>query len=68
MAFSVTGCTNVNTTRDNNVSSAEMQEWIKGTGEFIMEMILVWSNVVQLIVSSSQAAHSHAVYWRLLNP
>jgi hypothetical protein len=61
MAFSVTGCTNVNITRDNNVSSAEMQQWNKRVGEFIMEMIVVWSDVVQLIVSPSQAAHSNAV-------
>jgi len=61
MAFSVTGCTNVNITRDNNVSSAEMQQWNKRIREFIMEIILVWSNVVQLLVSPSQAAHSHAV-------
>ena len=61
MAFSVAGCINVNITTDNSVSSAEMQQWNKCIGEFIMEMILVWSEVAQLIVSPSQAAHSHTV-------
>ena len=48
MAFSVTGCTNVNITRDNMVSSVEMQQWNKRIGEFKMEIVLVWSNVRKL--------------------
>jgi hypothetical protein len=32
MAVSVTGCTNVNITRDNNVRSVEMQQWNKRIG------------------------------------
>jgi len=67
MAFSVTGCTNVNMTRDDNVSGAEMQQWNKRIEEYVMEMVLVWSNVVQLIVPPSQATQSHTVLWRLLN-
>jgi hypothetical protein len=61
MAFSVSGCRNVNITRDNNVRSAEMQQWNKGKGEFTMETIFIWSNVVQLIVPPLHAAHSHTV-------
>ena len=30
------------------VSSVEMQQWNKRIGEFKMEIVLVWSNVLQL--------------------